>query len=273
VRGALNYFAFDTATAPVNPLTGSVSSFNSDGYSSAAGTNININNTGTAIADYLWKKDAAYGVDVVSWTGNGVARTLAHSLGATPEMILVRNFSTSRDLRVYHAGADPSPQGGILQTNLQNAFAASSTSWNNTAPTPSVFSVGTDVGTNENTSAFTAWLFRSVTGFSKIGSYSGNGSTDGTFVHCGFRPAYLLAKNCSSGVTNWVVLDNKRNPANPLNLELLWNSNGAEGISTDADFVSSGFKVRTASSSLNNSGDRYAFVAFAETPFKYANAR
>jgi len=145
--------------------------------------------------------------------------------------------------------------------------------WNNTAPTSSVFSVGTNSETNGNTFSFVAYLWSEIEGFSKFGSYTGNGSTDGPFVWCGFRPRYVLIK--STGTENWSVQDSARNPYNVVDARLKPNSADAEAVSSFqyVDFLSNGFKLRNTDTEKNGSGTTYVFAAFAENPFKYSRAR
>ena len=137
-------------------------------------------------------------------------------------------------------------------------------------PTSSVF---TNDGWTSSESMI-SYCFHSVDGYSKVGSYTGNGSTDGTFVHCGFKPAWVMVKRTNS-TQDWTLFDNTRNPANATNLDLHPNSSAADGsgIGDGIDLVSNGFKMRHQANVINNSGSPYIFLAFAESPFKHTNAR
>jgi hypothetical protein len=140
--------------------------------------------------------------------------------------------------------------------------------FNDTSPTSSVFSIGTDLGTNVSTNNYIAYCFAEVKGYSKFGSYTGNGSTDGTFVYTGFRPAFILVKGTSSG-RNWLMQDNKRGSFNVISKELYANLSDAEydDANNNTDFVSNGFKCRFGTGNHNTSGETYIYMAFAENPF------
>ena len=127
-----------------------------------------------------------------------------------------------------------------------------------------------DLGSNTDKIAY---CFHSVEGYSKIGSYVGNGSADGTFVYTGFRPAFVFLKKSSAAGDNWSMYDNKRDIDNPVREYLIPNDSQAAGTTDSMDFVSNGFKVRNSGSYINTSGATFIFMAFAEAPFKFANAR
>jgi hypothetical protein len=157
--------------------------------------------------------------------------------------------------------------------------------WNDTAPTSTFFSIGAYSAVNRDGDSIIAYCWHSVEGYSKFGSYTGNGSTDGPFVYCGFRPAFVMIK-CSSDTTtthtSWAMYDNARDSSNVMNKVLYANKSINEGYRGDAstaatdiyiDFLSNGFKVRSTKEEVNDDGETYIFMAFAEQPFKYANAR
>ena len=220
---------------------------------------------------WCWKEGATQGFDIVTYTGTSGAQNISHSLGVAPAMIItkVRN-NAGGNWAVYHKSLGNT---GGMWLNLTNAFTTQSLLWNNTSPTSSVFSVGSNnTDTNWNTYNFIAYLFAEVAGFSKFGSYTGNGSTDGPFVFCGFRPRFVMWKR-SDATANWFLMDSSRTPANPVNLELYADQSNAEVTFTDCDFLSNGFKLRTSDSSRNASGGTYIYMAFAENPFKNALAR
>jgi hypothetical protein len=187
-------------------------------------------------------------------------------------MIIVKDRTSGTNNWV--AGHDSIAWTNRLYLNDTSASTAASTTWNNTAPTSSVFSVGTSTQTNTNGNNYVAYLWSEVAGFSKFGSYTGNGSSDGPFVFCGFRPRWVMVKS-SSNATNWYVFDTARNEYNLANKSLFPNLANAEntGGNEELDIVSNGFKMRNASSSFNISNYTYIFAAFAEAPFKYALAR
>ena len=171
---------------------------------------------------------------------------------------------------VWLVGADYLSASDWTQALVLNTAAAESTNgvyWNNTAPTASVVSLGT--GGNSYTKVI--YCFHSVEGYSKIGGYEGNANADGTFVYTGFRPAWVMIKNIDS-TPYWTTMDNKRDGYNVDNNQLYPNSSEAESTSDYMDIVSNGFKFRDSDDNVNSSAT-FLYLAFAEAPFKYANAR
>jgi hypothetical protein len=136
-----------------------------------------------------------------------------------------------------------------------------------------VYSVGTDTSTNTSSGTYVAYVFAAVAGYSAFGTYTGNGSTDGPFVFLGFRPRFMLFKNTTNAGNSWEIYDTTRSTYNATNLELKPDSSGAESTGGDVDFLSNGFKIRTTSSAFNTSSSTFIYMAFAENPFKYSNAR
>lgn len=212
------------------------------------------------------------GFSIVTYTGNGVNATVGHGLGIAPKMVIVKNRSqgaASYHWFVYHAST------GANNRNLLNttgATAPDAAAWNNTAPTSSVFSVGTAAQVNENTSSHVAYCFAEIAGYSKFGSYTGNGSANGPFVYTGFRPRFVMIKR-TDAVSNWLVFDTSCNPVNAINKYFNADTTAAEGTFTIGDVTSSGFKLRNTDIGNNASGGTYIYMAFAETPFNYANTR
>ena len=125
---------------------------------------------------------------------------------------------------------------------------------------------------NANNNKYIAYVFSGVEGYSKFGSYTGNGSSDGTFVHTGFRPGFLIIKS-TNNTAHWYTYDDKRNTFNPVDLNLKPSGSAAEATFTTGDFLSNGFKIRTNNSAFNTSGNTYIYLAFAESPFKNTRAR
>ncbi len=250
-----------------------VSAFNTNGFT-LGGVTSNAN-TASYVA-WQWKKGVTPGFDIVTYTGNGVAgRIIPHNLGAVPKLIITKpTNSPGFDWMIYHA---TTTAGGYLLLNQISAYTSSSVPWNNTAPTSTVFSVGSGGSTNPNGVAVLAYLFAEVAGFSKIGGYIGNGSTDGPFIYCGFRPKFVLIKR-SETTSNWYIHDSVRDTYNYTIKSLFPDSsaaeNGSELESTyGIDFVSNGFKIRSSHSTRNTASGSYIFIAFAEAPFKSALAR
>jgi hypothetical protein len=232
------------------------------GTTSASNTNGSITSTVSA--------GATQGFSVVTYTGTGANATVGHGLGVAPSMIIVKSRSTAgTDWPVYHSSLGAT---GILALDATIAFTVISTPWNNTAPTSSVFSVGTSGDTNLSARTYVAYCFSAVAGYSAFGSYTGNGSTDGPFVYLGFRPRFVMFK-LSSGVNNWLIMDSSRNTYNVADLYLAPNLSDAEASYSVVDFLSNGFKIRNTSTGWNGSGSTYIYACFAEVPFRSALAR
>jgi len=261
---ANNHQLIDTVRGATNVLQSNTTSVDTT-YSTPTGNSVG----------WVWKEGATPGFDIVTYTGpvSSAAQNVAHNLGVKPEMMIVkaRNLA-GRNWAVYHKELGATQ---CLRLNLTNAAASVSTYWNNTEPTSTQFTVGTDNDTNANTYNYVAYLFAGVEGFSKFGKYTGNGSADGPFVFCGFRPRYVLVKNASSGVENWWQHDTSREPYNTMTSLLAPDSNTSEVVNTQHafDVVSNGFKIRTNAAGANSSSQTIIFAAFAENPFKYALAR
>lgn len=234
------------------------------------------NETGISYVGWLWQKGATPGFDIVTYTGNGANRTISHSLGVAPAMMIVkqRTASSTTNWAVYHKSLANTE---YLLLNSTAAKATGATYWNSTSPTSSVFSLGTSADVNTNSGTYVNYLFSEVDGFSKFGSYTGNGSTDGPFVYCGFRPKYVLIKRTDS-TGGWDLVDTARNPYNIAASGLGAESSGAEGTGASnsspfMDVLSNGFKIRTTGTGCNASNGNYIYAAFAENPFKYSLAR
>jgi hypothetical protein len=186
-------------------------------------------------------------------------------------MMIVKKRSAVQAWSVYHASLANTQ---YLVLNTTAAAATLATMWNSTTPTSSVFSVGTDGNVNTNTATYVAYCFSEVAGFSKIGSYTGNGSTDGPFVYCGFRPRFVLIK-VSSTTGDWAIQDSSRSTYNAANALLWLDLANAEYTTAgvELDYLSNGFKVRNTNALYNSNTATYIFMAFAENPFKNSLAR
>lgn len=252
----------------------SLTAFNANGYSlgsdaSSRGVNINTN----TYVDWAWKEAAAAGFDVVTFAGNGAAQAVNHSLGVAPEFMILRVYddTLARTWACWHKNLTSAAY--YLPLEGTAAEAVDTTMFNSTAPTSTQFTAGSYNSVSGKNSV--AYLWASIPGFSQIGSWTGNGSTDGPFVWCGFRPRYLFLRN-KSAASYWIMLDAVRNTANAVTDELIANTANAENglaITSDIDFLASGFKIRTSDANLNQSTNTLIFAAFAENPFKYARAR
>jgi hypothetical protein len=272
-------------TTGAEAITNGITSFNSDGITVAniSDTDGNLN----TFVDWLWKANGAgvtntsgsitstvsanttAGFSVVTYTGTGTAgATVGHGLGAALKMIIIKNRGAISNWRVGHGGL--STAGSGLYLNLTNLAATSL--WNNTAPTSTVFTLDSNAEVNSSGANYVAYCFTEIPGYSKFGSYVGNGSTDGPFVYCGFRPRFVLAKIASGGsAADWLLIDTVRNTYNVMNTILKANASTANDSSNPIiDSTANGFKVRTTTEPNQSSGT-YIYAAFAEYPFGGSN--
>ena len=247
-----------------------LTAFGSDGFT--VGDNVDVNTSGDNYVAWCWKESATAGFDIVSFTGNDTARTISHNLSAVPKMMIFKNTgSSSSEWPVYHGANTSAPATDRLFLSGTHATGDNSTFFNDTAPTSSVFSVGDSSDVNEASEITISYLFAEKQGFSKFGSYTGNGDADGTFIYTGFRPAFVMVKE-SSTTNSWRILDNKRSPINVANLALKADMSSAEFTADhETDFLSNGFKARTSDSNINRSSGTYIYMAFAEAPFVNSN--
>tara|TARA_A100001201_G_scaffold139703_1_gene131960 strand:+ start:930 stop:4478 length:3549 start_codon:yes stop_codon:yes gene_type:complete len=261
----------------------SITSFDSDGFTldNASG---NYNDNGSSHVAWCWKAgntwqsnvdggipstvnvNTANGFSIVKWEGTGSATTVGHGLGAAPEMIIVKNLSNSHSgnahWAVYHTGVGETK---VIYLNRDNAEGTSSAFWNDTAPTSSVFSIGTDNDVNVDGEEFIAYCWDSVSGFSSIGTYTGNGSTTGPTVTTGFQPDFLLVKDKTNASTNWRIVDSVRGTDATDGSGLFPNLNIAEqtdGTQHAVEFQSNGFQIRNATSGWNNNSATHIYMAF-----------
>ena len=209
------------------------------------------------------KANTTYGQSIVSYTGNGAgSATVGHGLSSAPEMMIVRSRG-SNAWAVYHTSMGNTH---LMELNTTAAKADNNTFWNDTSPTSSAFTIGSHGEVNANNTGFIAYCWHSVTGYSKIGSYTGNGSTTGTTVTLGFRPAWLLIKS-STVADSWFIMDTTRSSnTTPLNTYLEANTSSDETSHANANIniLDTGFQLKTAHESLNNNGGTYIYMAFAD---------
>jgi hypothetical protein len=290
VRGAPLSLKSHTTDAEFNDVN-ALTAFGSDGFD--LGTLTDVNGSGSTYVAWNWlagngtssntdgsitstvSVNQKAGFSVVGYTGTGANATVGHGLGAAPSMVIVKNRDQADAWQVYHGANTANPETDYLVLNTTAATADAADRWNDTLPTSSVFSLGNGATVNTNTEDYIAYCFAEVEGFSKFGSYTGNGSTDGPFVYTGFRPAFVMVKK-TSGTGNWPILDNKRDPENAAPYKYIYpNLSNAEisSATADYDFLSNGFKLRNTTSDNNTSGGTYIFAAFAEQPVKYSLAR
>jgi len=284
VRGATKNIK-SSGNGAEETTSNTVKSFDSDGFT--LGVDNAINGNSDAMVSWNWKAanssgssnsdgsitstvsaNTTAGFSIVKYTGTGSNATVGHGLGAAPSMIIFKNTNSTRDWAVYHSAMnDPDAYLALNQTYAKEASYNFS---NNTAPTSSVFSVGTLNGNNGSSKEYIAYCFAEKQGYSKFESYTGNGNADGAFVYTGFLPAFVLIKSTASS-TNWPIIDNKRpgyNPANAAGNVMFANTNSAQSSSATRgmDFNSNGFKVRGTNNDINGTSV-ITYMAFAKNPF------
>ena len=210
-----------------------------------------------------YQANTTAGFSIVDYTGTGGAGTMAHGLGAVPDTIWVKNRDQADNWAIY-TSAKGNTHYGIF--NTYGNWEDDDTVWNDTSPTSSVFTVGTSHLTNADGEKYIAYCFTNIQGYQKHGKYTGNGNADGPFVYTGFKPAYLWVKYDGNG-ENWRVYDNKRSTVNEMDDTLVIQDTNAEATNNDLDFLSNGFKIRSADSNSNGSGATIYYYAVAEHPF------
>jgi hypothetical protein len=260
-----------------------ITSFDSDGFS--LGTSSDCNSSSDTFVGWCWKASGSTasntdgsitstvsasttaGFSIVSYTGTGANATVGHGLGAAPQVFIIKNRSASGEWPMYHEDLTNAEQVSLFWADTGAVSGTSALRYNNTAPTSSVFSLGSSSLYNGSGNNMIAYCFAEKQGYSKMGSYIGNGNADGTFIFTGFKPAFLLIKNKTSSSTNWHIYDNKRLGYNVDNDMQRANLNNADQTDDDLDILSNGFKLRRVTSALSTNGDTYIYMAFAENPF------
>ena len=235
-------------------------------------TTNDASSTGVGSEDTVYQANTTAGFSIVTWTGpsgSGVD-TRAHGLGGVPHVILVKARSGTENWVMYHHKNTSAPETDVLKLNLTNATADEAGNWNDTAPTSTVFTTGDTGATNEDSKTYVAYIWKEIQGYSKFGTYEGNGDADGAFVYLGFKPAFVIIKNIDGTGDEWVMLTGKiatGTNSNPLTDALYANANNAETGTYTLDFLSNGFKLRHTSGATTTSGETYSYMAWAEQPF------
>ena len=284
VRGTTKDLVSNSTAAETTQATG-LTAFGSTGFTVGALAKMNTNaatyvgwqwlagttsssNTNGSITSTV-SVGATQGFSVVTYTGTGANATVGHGLGVAPRMVIFKRLNAVSGWPVYHASIGNT---GIVSLQSTAATSTSATYFNNTSPTSSVFTISTDTALNANTGTYVAYCFSEVAGYSKFGSYTGNGSADGPFVFCGFRPKFVMYKRTNT-TGNWIIYDSSRSTFNQPAAALYPNLSNAEDVSHPSDFLSNGFKLRSTGADSNASGGTFIFAAFAENPFKNSLAR
>jgi len=288
VRGAGKYLRSNSNDGETSNAD-TLQAFISDGLEIGADSRLNANNdpvvamnwkastafsndtsaTSVGSIDSAGKVNTAAGFSIIQYVGEDEQdTTVAHGLSKAPEMIWIKASSEDgRHWRVFFGD-----NTDYIRLNEPTARTDDVNYWNDTSPTSTVFSIGDANDVNDSGCTFISYNFHSVEGYSKVGLYTGNNNVDGTYTYTGFRPAFVIYKRLTNGA-DWHMYDNKRDPINEADLTLFPNGNNAESAGDDLDFLSNGFKQRSTGAEANANGDSYVYMAFAKTPFKYANAR
>ena len=229
--------------------------------------------SGTA-KTYSSSTDATSGFSVIKYVGNGTSgHQIPHHMGVAPQCLIAKNLDrgsgAGSDWHAWHTGFGT--QDKYIWLNENDPAYASSNYF--TAVSSTTFTLGTDVSINADGEDIVCYAFTGIEGYSKFGSYGGNGGTDGTFIYTGFKPAFVMFKKYDGGSDSWEIIDDKRPGYNVNDKGLFPNTNAVEASSRGGDLVSNGVKLRFANGTTNQSSCDYIYLAFAESPFKYSNAR
>ena len=285
VRGATKQLASNSNNEE-DTNTESLKSFDSDGFT--IGTSARLNASSETYASWNWlaggsassnsngsitasvSANTTAGFSIVKYTGNATNSTVGHGLGVTPQVLIVKNLdstsSGAEHWRVQHHKVSASK---VLHLNLTNAEDTNN-DFQSTYPGSSTFSISSADGCNKNGEENIAYCFAEKKGYSKFGSYTGNGDTDGTFVYTGFRVGWVMIKR-TDGANGWYIYDSTRDPENQNTKALLPAESDAEQDESGMDLLSNGFKLRNTDGSKNGSGNSYIYMAFAESPFVNSN--
>jgi hypothetical protein len=271
-------YSLDFLSNGIRPTLGANDNINSKQYVAWAwdAGSSSVTNTSGSITSTV-RANPQNGVSVVGYTGTGANATVGHGLGIAPKMIISKNKGATSNWAVYHASLPSAFNVAgtqVLYLNLTNANTQDFNAWNSNNTTSSVFSVGASTMTNNSGSSHIAYCFAEVEGFSKFGSYTGNGGTDGPFVYCGFRPRFIMVRRTDGDA--WIIKDTARSAFNGFDVEIYPASSAVEGGPYSPpimDYLANGFKLRSNTSASNASGFVYIYAAFAESPFKYSRAR
>ena len=287
-RGATK--ALYTAVSNAEDTISGLTAFGSDGFT--VGNSATANNNGVSTVAWNWKAnggttvtneagsiDSAVqantdaGFSIVNWSGNATSgATVGHGLTVAPEMTIGRRTNDATSWHVYHTAMDAANNGQAYMYLDATTVVRTSTEFFTAKPSSSVVTLGDYATMNGNNDTIIMYAFHSVEGYSKFGKYTGNGSADGPFVYTGFRPAWVMIKRTDT-VNNWMMSDSVRDIDNVVTELLYANLANAAYALLHLDFTSNGFKVRATNASWNASGGTYIYMVFAESSFKYANAR
>ncbi len=293
VRGATKYINSNT-TDPEYTQAQGLKSFDTDGFT--LGTWDGPNDDATNVA-WCWKAGTSFsndasatsvgntdssgsasstaGFSIAKWVGVGASLDIQvkHGLSVKPAVMFTKNIEEAggNHWAVYHHKNTSAPETDYLKLSDSATTTDESTIWADTEPTSAVFTGGDHSGSNRANDDFVGYFWNEVQGFSKMGSYTGNGNADGSFIYTGFRPAFILLKNTTTSSRDWMMYDSKRQGYNGANNYLVANTNGSDQTGIEIDILSNGFKARSSATGLNASGVVHVYMAFAEAPFVNSN--
>ena len=279
VRGVTKVIGSNEADAESTVAT-SLTAFGSDGFTVSSDVSVNENsatlaawnwlaggsqgsaNTDGSINTTYTSANTTAGFSISKYSGYGSNSTVGHGLGVVPEMILVKRLDSGNNWTVYHH-KHGNNKGLYLDTN--GGGDTSSAFWNDTTPTSSVFSLGNGASVNASGGTYVAYCFAGKTGYSKFGSYTGNGDADGPFIYCGFKPTFILTKQSSASGEGWQMHDSKRIGYNPDNNQFYANTDGTEATGDYLNIFSNGFKITNTNSVINGNNATYIYMAIGQS--------
>jgi hypothetical protein len=284
VRGQSKYIFPNATNAEGTAGTGILNSFNSDGFTLGnndgvnadsetfvawnwkAGTTSGITTTNSTITPAGYSFNQTAGFSIIKYPGNGTNDAKCpHGLGVAPQMIFIKDLDNAADWECYN---EFNGNGKVFHLNKTNGADATSARWRNTSPDAVNWTMGSTTAVNGSGRNYVAYCFAGKQGYSKFGSYTGNGNADGTFIYTGFLPSFVMVKQTNASGEGWHILDNKRSGVNGDMERLLANSSNAESnYAGNLDLLSNGFKTRINDAGVNGSGASYIYMAYAQQPF------
>jgi len=290
VRGATDFIIPNT-TGGENTNAQDLKSFDSDGFT--VGTAVEVNKNTSDFISWNWKAGTTSGLSggtitptgysinttsgfgIYEYTGTNTNATIAHGLGVAPKLVIVKRLTSGASWLVQHDGLTSAAY--VLKLDTNGAESSDSANFNGTAPTSTVFSLGTSNNTNKTGIVHMAYVFAEIKGYSKFGSYIGNGDNNGAVVYTGFRPAFVILKESIGGnAGGWITYDNKRPTSYNVNQDYLQANDLAAEVNASTyaiDFNSNGFKIRASNGVINGGGNAYVYLAFAEFPLVSSNSK
>ena len=289
VRGATKVWHPNDADTQASTDADTLDSFTSDGFQVDADVKVNTNtekyvawcwkagggagsaNTAGSINTTSTSVSTTAGLSISTYTGNSTSgATIGHGLGAVPGLMFFRILSDTAATRLFHHENTSAPETDHLVINNADATSDVADTWNDTMPSSTLVTFGnSNVNNGDNT--YVGYVWTEIQGFSKFGSFIGNGDANGCFVYTGFKPAFVVLKLTSGAGQNWFTFNNKSNPINIIDDYLYLDETGAEATADRLDFYSNGFKIRESGAGTNGDGSSYVYIAFAEAPLVNSN--